>query len=131
MKTKSAVVRSIGVLVALLVFVSLPTSLLAVCYPAHDPQCGLYYGPPKVLYLELETDCPANATIFYTMTINQPNNTDPCHNGATPCSGTYSCPNGTLISIPYGSTIYIRALAWRSDTVDSGVTACDQHNPNR
>jgi len=133
MKTKSAVVRSIGVLLALLVFIALPSPLLAeVCGTCYEPQCGLYYGPPKVLYLELETECPSAATIFYTKTINTPNNTAPCHNGpdACPGSGTYSCPNGTLISIPYGSTIYIQALAYKSGLNDSGVTACDQHNPN-
>jgi|ERR1043166_1858311 hypothetical protein len=131
MNTKSIVVRSIGVLLALLVFTALPAPLLAeVCGTCHEPQCGLYYGSGTNLYLELETDCPTAATIFYTKTINTPNNTDPCHVGANPCVGTYSCPNGTLLSIPYGSTMYIRALAYKSGLVDSGVTACDQHNPN-
>ncbi len=131
MNTKSVVVRSVGVLLALLVFVALPAPLLAeVCGTCHDPQCELYYGSGTSLYLELETDCPSAATIFYTKTVNQPNNVDPTHSGATPGYLTYSCPNGTMIPIPYGSTIYIRMLAYKNGLVDSGVTACDQHNPN-
>jgi hypothetical protein len=131
MKTKSILVRSIGALLALIVFVSLPTTLLAiVCTPAYDPYCELYYGTGTNLFLELGTDCPTGATIFYTKTINQYNSTDPTHTGTTPGPSTYSCAIGTKIGIPYGSTIYIRSLAWRSDTIDSGVTACEQHNPN-
>jgi hypothetical protein len=132
MKTKSALLRSIGVLMALLVFVALPNSVLAnPCGgPPHDPYCELYYGTGTNLFLELGTDCPTGATIFYTRTTNQPNYVDPTHSGTTPGYLTYSCPIGTKIPIPYGSTIYIRALAWRVEFGDSGVTACDQHNPN-
>jgi hypothetical protein len=131
MKTKSAVVRSIGALLALLVFVSLPTSLLAVCNTA-DPTCELYYGTGHNLFLELETACPANATIFFISSIDQPipGNSYPCHNGPTPCSGTSTVASGTKVSIPYGHTLYIRMLAWRSDSGDSGIVDCDQHNPN-
>lgn len=116
---------------ALLVFVALPSSVLAnPCGTPCDPYCELYYGTGTNLFLELETESPANAIIFYTKTFNQPNTVDPTHTGSTPNSGTFSCANGTLIPIPYGSTMYIRAIAWRSDLGDSGVTACDQHNPN-
>jgi hypothetical protein len=132
MKTKSALVRSIGVLLALLVFVSLPTSLLALC-STHDPVCKLYYGIGHNLFLELETDCPpSDVTIFYISSEDQPipDNSNPCHSGATPCTGTSWVANGTKVSIPYGHTLYIRMLAWRSDTGDSGIVDCDQHNPN-
>ena len=130
MKTRPALLRSIGVLMALLL-VALPNSILATpCPGCCEPYCELYYGTGNNLYLELETEYPSDATIFYTKTINQYNYDDPCHNGSTPCSGTYSCPNGTLIPVPYGSTIYIRALAYKSGLDDSPVTACEQHNPN-
>jgi hypothetical protein len=132
MKTKSMLVRSIGALLALLVLTALPTSLLAVCYTA-DPVCELYYGTGHNLFLELESDCPPSGVIiFYISSIDQPipGNINPCHNGVTPCSGTSWVANGTKLSIPYGHTLYIRMLAWRSDSGDSGIVDCDQHNPN-
>jgi hypothetical protein len=129
MKTKS-VVRSIGVLLTLLVFVSLSTSLLAVCF-THDPICELYYGTGHNLSLEVSTSCPANATIFFISSLDQPipGTTMPCHVGATPCQGTSAVPSETKIPIQYGHTLYIRMLAWRSDSGDSGIVDCDQHNP--
>ncbi len=132
MNTKSALVRSIGALLALFVFVSLPTTLLAVCYPTHDPLCELYYGSGTQLFLELETDCPINATLFVITSIDQPipANVNPCHTGSTPCSGTSALANGTKLSIPYGHTLWVKMVAWRSDSGDSSIVSCDQHNPN-
>ena len=131
MKTRPTLLRSIGVLMALLVFAALPNSVLATpCETCCAPACELYYGGGNNLYLELETSYPSDATIFFTKTINTPNTTDPTHTGTSPGPGTYSCANGCLVPIPYNSTIYIRALAWRSDRGDSPITACDQHNPN-
>lgn len=131
MKTKSALLRSIGVLLALLVFAALPNSVLGeLCDPAHDPYCEVVYGHGTTLYLKLITDCPTAATIFYTRTFNTPNTVDPTHSGATPGYLTYSVPNGTLIPIPYGSTIYIRMLAWKLNMGESGIVDCSQSNPN-
>lgn len=130
MKTKSPFTRSIGVLLALLVFAALPATLLANCGTADDPYCELVYGPGNSLYLKLVCPNPTGATIFFTYTLDTPNTTDPTHSGSTPGSGTSACASGTLIPIPYGHTIYIRAICWKSCWSDSGVVACEQHNPN-
>lgn len=140
MKTQSALLRPLGVLLALLVFTALPNSVLGeLCDPAHTPYCQLYYGQGTLLYLELETDCPTAATIFYTITYNTPNSNDPCHydNSPTVCPPsetgytTYSVPNGTYIGVPYGQTVYIRMLAWKLNMKDSEIESCEQHNPNQ
>lgn len=139
MKTKSSLLPSIGVILALLVFAALPNSVLAErCNPAYEPQCSLEYGQGTLLYLELETECPTAATIFYTITYNTPNYDDPCHyaNSATVCPPsvtgytTYSAPNGSYVGVPYGQTVFINMLAWKLNMDDSGITKCEQHNPN-
>jgi hypothetical protein len=130
MKTKSVLVRSIGALLALLVFISLPSSALA------DNTCSdvgfeLYYGTGTDLALELECDNPTDATIFYTVTFNQENNYPPLHTDTTCGAHTSKFANGSKIHIPYGSTIYINAIAWKSGWRDSAnVSSAEQHNPN-
>jgi hypothetical protein len=129
MKTQSLPFRSFGVLVALLMFVS--TAFAVPCYPSYDPYCELYYGTGNQLFLELETECPTWATLFVKTAIDSGYPAgDPCHVGATPCAGTSALANGTKLSIPYGHTLYVKVLAWSSSTGDSGITTCDQHNPN-
>jgi len=133
MKTKSPLVRSIGALLALLVLVALPSSVLASpCENICDPICELYYGTGHNLSLEVESIYPANTTIFFISSLDQPlpANSLPCHVGTNPCPGTVAVPSGTKVPIQYGHTLYIRSIAWRSDKGDSGVSDCDQHNPN-
>ena len=131
MNTKSVLLRSLGVLLALLVYVALPSSVLADHGPCDDVYIELYYGTGTDLALELSVDNPTGATIFYTMTLNQPDNTDPTHNGATPGTGTSYFASGSKLHIPYGQTLYVRAIAWKSGWEDSvNVSAEDQHNPN-
>ncbi len=133
MNTKSVLVRSIGALLALLMFVSLPGFVLAApCPGTCDPACELYYGTGTQLFLELETIYPSNATIFFISSTQPiPPNTNPCHDpNGNPCPGTSAVANGTKVPIPYGHTLYIRMLAWRIDKGDSGIVDCDQHNPN-
>lgn len=132
MKINSSLFRTTGALLALLAFTLLPNSVQGdLCNPAHDPACELYYGSEKTLALELVTDCPVAATIFYTKTLNTPNYSTPCHDAnGNPCTGTYAVPNGTLVYIPYGSTMYINMLAWKPGMLDSNVVSCEQHNPN-
>ncbi|HKP03295.1 MAG TPA: hypothetical protein VJU77_07990 [Chthoniobacterales bacterium] len=126
MKTKPSLVRSIGALLGLLVLAALPTALGDLCNPAHDPTCELYYGNPVTV--ELETDCPVAATIFYTITFNVANNTDPCHFGSTPCSDgvTHAVPNGTHVPIGSSGSTHIRMVAWKLGMYDSNVVVCDQ-----
>ena len=133
MKTESALFRSFGVLVALLVFLALPssTALAVPCYPSHDPYCELYYGIGTQLFLELETDCPTYATLFVRTALDSGYPPDPCHDSnGNPCSGTSALSNGTKLSVPYGHTLYVKVLAWSSGTGDSNIVSCEQHNPN-
>jgi hypothetical protein len=127
MKTKSSLFRSIGVLLALLVFVALPNSLAAPCETCCEPGWEFYYGSPN--YVELETTYPSNASIFYTLTFNG-TNTDPCHNAAgDPCAGTYKVANGTHVGLTWGRESFFRMLAWRIDKGDSDIVAFSQQNP--
>ncbi len=137
MKTRPALIRSLGVLLALLVFAALPNSVLGeLCDPAFTPYCELEYGHGTLLYLEIGTDCPTAATIFYTITYNQPNTNDPCHlsNSPTVCTNTgyttFSASNHSYIGVPYGQTVYIRMIAWKLNMGDSDLETCEQHNPN-
>lgn len=133
MNTESVLLRSIGVVLALLMFVALPTSVLAApCNHCCDPTCELYYGTGTQLFLELETSYPTNATIFFISSYSPiPPGVVPCHDPfGNPCPGTGAVANGTKLPIPYGYTLYVRMLAWRIDKGDSGIVDCDQHNPN-
>jgi len=132
MKIKSALVRSIGAVLALLVFASLPTSLLAICGYPDDVSCELYYGIGHNLSLELVAENPSGLTIYYTYGINTPPTNDPTydHQTGAPGPGTYTCASGTKIGIPYGSTLFIRALAQKSCWPPVNITSCEQHNPN-
>jgi hypothetical protein len=139
MKTRPALLRSIGVLLALLMFTALPNSVLGeLCDPAYTPYCQLYYGHGTLLYLKVATDCPTAATIFYTITYNTPNSNVPCHeeNSPTVCPPsqtgytTFSGPNGVYISVPYMQTVYVNAIAWKLNMKDSEMASCEQPNPN-
>ena len=127
MKTKFSVFRSIGVLLALLVLVALPNTLAAPCQTCCAPTCSFYFGTPN--YLVLETTYPSNASIFYTIRVNQPNTTDPTHDAAgNPTGSTFKVPNGTHIQLAQGES-HLRMLAWRSDRGDSPIATCSQQNP--
>jgi hypothetical protein len=131
MKTKSMLVRSIGALLALLVFVSLPSSLLAVPF-SDDVIYELYYGIDTDLALELVCPNPTGATIFYTVTFNQENNYTPTHTGTTCGPHTSKFASGSKLHIPFGSTMYVNAIAWKAVGYGDSehVTSAEQHNPN-
>lgn len=128
MKTKSPLLISIGAL-ALFVLVAFPTAS-ARADACDDVYFELYYGTGNDISLELSVDNPTGATIFYTCTFNTYNNYTPTHSGTTPGAHTSYFSSGSKIHIPYGSTIYINALAWKSGWDDSGVGSAEQHNPN-
>lgn len=137
MKRNSPLLRSIGAVLALLMFAALPSSLAGLCAHPCDPTCDFYYGIGDwtTNTEELETTYPSNAWIFYTKTVGTANNNDPCHDASgTPCpysqTGyyTYKVINGARVGLAYGIT-YLRMVAWRSDLGDSSVVACDQQNP--
>jgi hypothetical protein len=122
---------AIGVLMALFAFVVFPTSARADNGPCDDVYFELYYGTGNDISLEVAVDNPTGATIFYTCTFNTPNNYIPTHTGTTPGAHTNYFASGSKIHIPYGSTIYINAIAWKSGWSDSeNVSSGEQHNPN-
>jgi hypothetical protein len=116
MKAKIALLRPIGVLMALLVFVALPNSLLAICSTCHTPTFEIA-GGGGLLYVTVTTDCPSDATIYYTI------------NGGTPTHSSAYGANGLVISVPYGYTYCIRAIAAKTGHADSAVAYLCQHNP--
>lgn len=124
---------SIGVLLALLVFVALPSSSAR----ASQGQCGdvsisWEYGGPNDIYYELSVS-PSTCTIYVTTTLNNPTIVDPTWNFMTgvPISPTFTVANGAEIHIPLNSTMYIKARAWQSRWTQSvNISKDDQHNPN-
>lgn len=129
MKTKSPLLITIGAL-ALFVLVALPSSS-ARAAACDDVYFELYYGVGNDLSLEVAVDNPTGATIFYTMTLNQYNDYIPTHSGTTCGAHTSKFASGSKIHIPYGSTMYINAIAWKSGWDDSeNVSSAEQHNPN-
>lgn len=100
MKTKTALLRSFSVLLALLVFAALPNSVLATCSPCHDPTFTLVPGAGNQLSVQIDCDCPPGATIFYRL--NSASN--PTHSDATPTGvlspGRAACKFGYLSATP-------------------------------
>ena len=130
MKTKSALLLPIGALLALLLFVALPSSTAR----ASDGQCAdvdIYweYGPGTQIYFEVEVG--DGCDIYVTTSINNPNFAWPSRSGATPISPTIKVASGSHFQIPYNSTMYIRAFAYKPAWTQSVNTNSDeQHNPN-
>lgn len=113
MKTKSPLFRSIGALLALLVFVTLPSSTaLANCGQCADVDVYYEYAGPTGIQVEMECEYPAGAIIFYTT-----NGSNPTHTGSTPGANTmiYYGP----IYVPYGHCIRFKARAWKYCYYDS------------
>jgi hypothetical protein len=107
MKTKSPLFPSIGALLALLVFVTLPTSTaLAACGTVDDVDISFGYGGPTGVQVTMTCAYPAGAIIFYT--VNGPN---PTHSGSTPGPGTYIYSGP--VSVPYGHCIDFSVRAWK------------------
>ncbi len=113
MKTKSPLFRSIGALLALLVFVTLPSSTaLANCGQCADVEVYYEYAGPTGIQVEMVCKYPAGAIIFYTT-----DGSTPTHSGSTPGANTfiYSGP----IPVPYWHCIHIKARAWKYCYYDS------------
>lgn len=132
MKTRSALLHSLGAL-ALLVLAAFPSSSALASPGCGDPDVYYEYGGPTGLQVEMETDTPIPCTpcsgnftpiIFYTT-----NGQNPTHTGSTPGSGTmiYYGP----IPIPLYQWRYFRAITYKGccSYQDSGVTYFDISNP--
>jgi hypothetical protein len=129
MKTRSALLPSIGALLALLLFVALPSPTVR----AAQGQCGdvdisWYYAGGNLIYFEVEVG--DGCDIYVTTSIDSAAPT-PSRSGATPISPTLKVPTETTFYIPYGHTMYIKAFAWKPLWGQSvNISEADQHNPN-
>ena len=111
---------SIGILLAVLVFVAFPSS------SARADQCAVVefeetgYCCIHPIYVSLST-ATSGATIFVTSSTTYPP-ADPTHNGGTP-TGTTSIWVGPnfVVSPPHGR-LHIKALAYKEGFTDSVVT---------
>ena len=137
MKTESALFRSFGVLLALLVFLALPSSTaLANCGQCADVAIEWYYDPGTAMHFELEVANPAGANIYFTTSLDNNACPDPTWNFTTGApTGTtlvcYNCTDGQDVPIPYTHTLNIKARAWKTCYSQSvNITEDSQHNPN-
>ena len=130
MKTKSALLPLTGVLLALLLFVALPSSTARGAQgQCPDVDIEWYYGGGNQIYFEVEVG--DGCDIYVTTSINNPNFAYPSRSGATPISPTVKVLSGSTFYIPYGSTMYIRAFAYKPLWAQSvNLSEAEQHNPN-
>lgn len=110
--------RSIGILLALLVFVAFPSSsaLATQCEEVYFDETG---GLPFNMYVYLYCDT-SGSTIF----VKYNNNyfpSDPTHSGSTPTNGT-SIWAAPYFTVPPGGRLYIKALCYKAGLTDSAVT---------
>jgi len=128
MKTKSALLRSIGALVALLMFVAFPGSpAWANCGQCDDVEFGLS-GYGTLLFVEVICEHPTGADIYFTTNGNNPIiNPD-----GTPGASTLKVASGTNIPVDYGTTLHVKAIADKGSCwyQSINITEIYQHNPD-
>lgn len=109
---------SIGILLALLVFVAFPSSsaLATQCEEVYYEETGF---TPNTIQVTLNTDT-SGATIFvrYSYVAPPPN---PTHNGSQGTNGTGAWQGG-YFPVYYGQRLYIKALAYKAGFTDSAIT---------
>ena len=116
---------SIGILLAVLVFVAFPSS------SARATQCDVVEFEETGeccrdnIYVSLST-ATSGATIFVTWNTTYPP-ANPTHNGSTP-TGTTSTWVGPQFVVPPGGRLYIKALAYKAGFTDSAVTEYSVEN---
>lgn len=119
---KSILPHSIGVLLALLVFVAFP-SASALAAPKCDPVTFSQNSPGVPINVFMASITPTPFIIFYTTDTSAPT-----HSGSTP-TGTTHIYTGSVAVGP-GATVYFRALAYKaSPYVDSIITDYEVFNP--
>lgn len=130
MKTPSALLRSIGaLLLALLVFVALPSSMLAKLQ-CSDVDISWEYGGVNQIYYVLEVT-PSDCLIYVTNSVDNPSFPDPSRSGTTPIYPTFAVSSGATIYIPYVHTMYIKAFGYKPTWLQSqNISYFEQHNPN-
>ena len=141
MKTESPMFRSLGVLVAVLMFIALPSStVLASCGQTADVDVEWYYDAGTAMHFELEVANPTGTNIYYTVTLGDTNvPDDPTFDPGTgaPTGSTlvcYNCTSGRDIPIPYKDTLNVKAIAWKTGIPchypSVNISSGSQHNPN-
>jgi len=130
MKTRSARLHSLCILLALLVFIVVPCSTARAKWQCSDVDISWEYGGGNQIYYVLEVT-PSDCTIFVTTSIDNPSFPDPSRSGPTPIYPTFTVSSGSTIYIPYGHTMYIKAFGWKAFWAQSpNISAFEQHNPN-
>ena len=114
--------HSIGILLALLVFVAFPSSS-ALAAPKCDPVVFSQNSPGVPINVFMNSITPSPFIIFYTT-----DSSNPTHSGSTP-TGTTSIYTSSIAVGP-GQTVYFRALTYKaSPYVDSIITDYKVFNP--
>ena len=110
---------SIGILLAVLVFVAFPSSsaLATQCDEVEFDETGFCCA--HNIYVSLST-ATSGATIFVTWNSTY-SPADPTHNGSTP-TGTTSTWVGPNFQVPSNSRLFIKAIAYKAGFTDSAVT---------
>lgn len=110
---------SVGILLALLVFVAFPSSsaLADQCAVVEFEETGYCCIHP--IYVSLST-ATSGATIFVTWNSTYPP-ANPTHNGSTP-TGTTSTWVGPNFVVYPGGRLHIKAIAYKAGFTDSAVT---------
>ena len=110
---------SIGILLAVLVFVAFPSSsaLADQCAVVEFEETGYCCIHP--IHVSLST-ATSGAIIFVTYNTTYPP-ADPTHNGSTP-TGTTSTWVGPNFVVPPGGRLEIKAIAYKAGFTDSAVT---------
>ena len=112
--------HSIGMLLALLVFVAFPTSsaLAAPCEPVYFEEEG---DISTTIYVSMFTDTPG-ATIFFKSSPWAPPG-NPTHSGSTPGAGTQVYNPMYPFVVMSNTNMYFKAIAWKDGVcTDSVVT---------
>jgi hypothetical protein len=110
---------SIGILLAVLVFVAFPSSsaLADQCAVVEFEETGFCCIHP--IHVSLST-ATSGAIIFVTYNATYPP-ADPTHNGSTP-TGTTSIWGGGYFTVGPGGRLDIKAIAYKAGFTDSAVT---------
>ena len=130
MKTRSARLHSLCILLALLVFIVVPCSTARAKWQCSDVDISWEYGGGNQIYYVLEVT-PSDCTIFVTTSIDNPSFPDPSRSGATPIPPTIKVSSGATICIPYGHTLCVKAFGYKPLWTQSvNLTSECFHNPD-